>query len=300
MVLGQLLHLDGADRGCPLYRAIVAKHERASAVAASIERLWQVYRPLATPHFVAEFPRQTQQRLWEMILAVHLLKAGVPLERQPDAAPDVGFQLTDGRRVWVEAVCATPGEPAKPDSIPPLRSVRGTGIAEEMPTREVMLRISQALDAKRRQWQRHLRAGRTASGDVYVVAVNTGLIERTWFGDAQEFTIKTLFPIGDLEIAIDTQTGRVTERRYWSRFAINKLSGASIPTTLFASHEASEVSAILCSSVHAGRLIASDELLDLVCIHNPFAASACPRELFPTANEVIAQPDGPDHLLLRW
>lgn len=296
---GPLLAPSALDRGCDLYRAILADHDRANAVAEAIERLWERYRPLATPHFVAEFPRQTHQRLWEMVLAGHLLNAGVPLESQPDAAPDLGFRSMDGRRVWIEAVCATPGALDRPDSVPPLRSVSETGIAEQVASREILLRFSQAVDAKRRQWARHVRAGRVSVDDAYVIALNTGQIDRTWFGDVQGFALKALFGVGDLEVSFDTRTGRVAEARYGVRFQIEKRNGASVATTLFATDEAQEVSAILCSAFHAGRLLETDRLHDLTCIHNPFGRVAIPEGWLPVEREIVGSLDGPDHLLLR-
>ena len=83
---------------------------------------------------------------WELFLATTITDAGYRLrqKRQPHG-PDLAFEFGDGRVVWIEATAPGPGDSAQnPDYVPELP----TGIASEVPTEKIVLRITGALAAK--------------------------------------------------------------------------------------------------------------------------------------------------------
>lgn len=288
---------------CQLWTAIHAEHERAALVRYQLERLWNTYRPYATKHFYDQFPLHTQDRFWEMYLAVSLIQRRLTLSRLTDNAPDVGLTLDQGPQVWFEAVAPSPGVCDAPDSVPRLEPMVGQGsIARQFPEEQILLRLTQAVRDKRRQRARQLRARIVGLPDAYVIAINVGGITEAWWGAQIPTILKALFPIGHMTVSFDLDS-RVASKIGWStRPQIAKSRGGTVPTTLFANPRGRGVSAVLYSTVHLGRLTHDAPVAygsDFVLVHNPFAAVPLPRGFLEGVEEWEAEPDGEGYMMVR-
>lgn len=101
-----------------------------SKARAHCEDLWIDFQEFADPNFRAEFAYRTHERWFEMYLTVSLIRAGHKVIcRKP--GPDILLK-EDGRRIWIEATCAT--RVACRDA--PIRFLarRLAGFAENQPT----------------------------------------------------------------------------------------------------------------------------------------------------------------------
>src|SRR5437016_1570080 len=144
--------------------------ENALKCRAYIDSLWNQFRPYADIHFSQDFAVHTHQRFWEMYLAVALLDAGHTIIA-PKPGPDFGLTLA-GRRIWVEAVAATPGAPGKPDSVPQLEPQEGKITSGYVPQDKIVLRCTSAIAAKfPTQFLKHVELGIIGADDCYVIAV---------------------------------------------------------------------------------------------------------------------------------
>ena len=80
------------------------------------EVLWSEFCEFADPNFKREFATKTHERWFEMYLTVSLDRAGYEV-KCPKPGPDLLLHV-GGKRIWIEAVCASSGELGRPDSVP--------------------------------------------------------------------------------------------------------------------------------------------------------------------------------------
>lgn len=121
-----------------------------------IEQLWADYWPPSDAHFLRESTIQFHQRTWELYLW-HVLKMyGHDPRKSGPKGPDMWFQV-DGRKVWVEAIAPQRG--TGPDAVPAIRTINemiAAGeepIAQPVPEEKILLRLTQALDDKRKKYE---------------------------------------------------------------------------------------------------------------------------------------------------
>ncbi|MCX8133772.1 MAG: hypothetical protein N3D18_07400 [Roseococcus sp.] len=290
------------ENTCALWDALIRDEPRARFLREQIQRLWSRFRPFATNQFRKEFPSRTHHRLWEMALTVALLEQGLPLEPQPDAAPDLGFLTPDGRRVWIEAACVTPGADGNPDQVPVLRPAMEVGIAQRFPEERILLRLLETIDRKRAQRRRHLAAGRVSIHDAYVIALNIAHAQEPVLWGAQHLIVKAAFGLGRLVLEFDPSLGRTVAVVHEERPHLVRAKGRPISSSLFLDDEAAEVSALLCSDFHAGRLLAApvqEVCSEMVCVHNPFASVRLKEGCLGAGHEYVAVADGAGDLRIR-
>jgi hypothetical protein len=173
---------------------------------------------------------------------------------------------------------------------------------QRVPEEQIILRFLQTVDRKREQWRRHVRAGRVAADDVFVIALNAAHAQRPILPNAQRFAVKALFALGDLVAVFDKSLRKTVEVFHEARPNLTRANGRSMSSSLFADDRASEVSAVLCSDFHLGQLLLAPYpgiRAKLVCAHNPFARAPLPERCLGAADEYVATQDGPDRLLLQ-
>lgn len=266
-------------------------------VTQHVNAMWQRFRPFATAQFIAEFPRRTEDRLWEMVLAIALLDHGLPLEPQPDDGPDLGFAFTDGQRVWIEAVRVGPGDEPNEDRVPELRPLSEVGMAQLVPEEQIILRFIEALDRKRRQWRRRIARGVVSPSDIYVIAMNGGGAQSPMLHNSYRFALKALFGLGPWTVEVDVVTRKAVDAFHEPRPTRKRANGKELSSSLFLSSQAVELSAVICSDFHAGHLVDADwtgERASLICIHNPYATVPLPRAGLPAAREYGPVEETPD------
>lgn len=279
------------EQGCEVFLHL-RNSPHCDDVRRFVRGLWGDFREsgLADPDFAQRFALECPQRIWEMRLACTLLRWGVRLtpSRKPGAGMDFAIELTDGRKVWIEATCPSEGDATSIDrvSAPYGQIIFGASL-----DRTRALRYLNAVSAKREQFRRAREAGLVGDLDGLIVAISAARIP---MGDEEvpgelPLFVKSLFGIGETTYVVEVGTGRPpyvgpTQPRPFLR----KSSGSEVNARLFGSPDAEEVSAVLFDPHHVkncaevrGRPAGTDFLL----AHNPFARTPFPVGLLREGTE---------------
>ena len=185
-----------------------ADHQPLIDAKAHCEELWADFKPLADRQFLDRFPFEFHQRWFEMYTAAALKRAGFEVH-SADAGPDIQTSI-DGRRVWIECVCATCGEPGRPDSVPE-RVVTKLGdppVVTRVPHEKVVLRLRNSLREKADKYTTYLKNGVVKPDDLLVVALNVHAIPHAW-PDMEDFMMRSLYGVGNIVIRMSRDTGEV-------------------------------------------------------------------------------------------
>ncbi len=231
--------------------AYIAMRERANPIAIEArehcEDLWRDFAEHADPNFCVEFALRMHERWFEMYLTVALLRAGFDVQC-PKPGPDVLLTI-DGRRVWIEATCATGGAPGRPDSVPvpPAPTPGGPVLVTDRPTDPMTLRIRNSLHAKEQVFQIYIDNGIVQADDVTVVAINVFLIPQAWV-DMDDLMRRALYGLGHPTITIDKNTLSAVASGYQERPELEKQStGSPVSVDPFVDGSMPHVSSVLGS-----------------------------------------------------
>ena len=231
------------SRRSPQYEDMLER--KGMAARACCEDIWSDFEDFADPNFKTEFAARTHSRWFEMYLTVSLLRAGHEVDC-PKPGPDVLLKV-GGQRIWIEAVCASAGDPRRSDSVP--RTVFGKVVPE--PTEQYVLRIRNALDEKQRKFRKYLDEGIVSVGDVMVVAMNVFEIDGLGPHIDSHF-MRALYGVGDPVIQIGRHSGEVRgvgNARVES--VKKKASGAEVGVQPFIDGTMEHVTAVLGSYAYA-------------------------------------------------
>jgi hypothetical protein len=237
------------DNACPGYIAL----RRGENIWCQIGRehcedLWQTFAPLADDNFMAEFAIHLHERWFEMYLAVALIRAGHEVQSSKPG-PDI-LLTVDGRRIWIEATCASAGEAEKPDSVPQLKCAELSEkiIVAEVPTDEMTLRIRNSLHTKEKKYRDYITKGIVRQEDVTAVAINVREIGRPW-ADIDDLMRRTLYGLGDLMLTINRETGETIDQTHKHRPQIQKKSSKKslVGVEPFTDGSLSHISAVIAS-----------------------------------------------------
>jgi hypothetical protein len=245
--------------------------------------LWSRFFPYADQGFAEDFPVHLHQRFWEMYLGVTLLDAGHSIVA-PKPGPDFGLTL-GGRRIWIEAVTATPGEIGRPDSVPRFEP-NETGISSGyVPQDQIILRCTTAISAKfpKQYWQ-HVTKGIVGEHDCYVIAVNHA--EAYYWAEVgtPPFMLRAVLGLGSMYVTIDRSTLEIANQGVLYRGSIPKSTGAEVDTSLFLTPESAPLSAVIGSVTTIGAPVHMQESehsmgQDFRLIKNPMARNVIPEGL---------------------
>lgn len=300
----------GAD---PIYLAMKSASTGIRRDARrAVEAMWSSYRHRATDHWVREFRLQTHKRFWEMYLTLvveadrHCLDT--PRTTRRDEGPDLVLLRNNLPAVVVEAVCATLGDPGRPNSVPAgLLPSPGKPVVGTYPEEQVILRITSVLNDKVNQRQRHVRRGLIDPDSPFVIALNCGGHFQLMGGPIEPMALKALFPVGHPFISIDRQTMASVGSGWTPRTTVTKtgtgnLGPVAIPTMMFATPAFSEISAVLCSNANVtnhGWIGQRRSTHGFVLIRNPFASRPVAPSLLPVDEVIDGIPAGAGELEIR-
>jgi hypothetical protein len=190
------------------------------------ERLWRVYSNYAEPNFLAEFALHFHQRWFEMALTVKLLELGAQVQKTEPPGPDVLVNL-NGRRLWIEAVCATGGAPGLPNSVPAPPS---SGM---VPWNNIALRIRSSIEEKKTKFDRYLEMGIVSPDDQLLIALNVHEIPHASL-DFERYVFRALYGVGDLTIKFDLDTKKAVSAENQQLVSIAKaVTGNPVGTMPF-------------------------------------------------------------------
>ncbi len=216
---------------------------RSGQARAHCEDLWADFRKYADQNFVTEFAANTHARWFEMYLTVSLARAGHEIDC-PKPGPDILLK-TGGRRIWIEATSATPGEIGRADSVPS----QEMGQVNREPTDQYVLRIRNALDKKQEKYIEYVNKGLVHKDDVKVVAINVyevgGL--SPYIGDHFR---RSLYGVGEPVVQVDLHSRRIASVGNATVVAVQKAAGAEVGVQPFVDSSMGHVAAVLGSEAN--------------------------------------------------
>ena len=246
-------------------------------------------------NFKDQFARATHDRFFELRLANVLLDHGFELEKGGEFRPDFQTRTSDGRKLWIEAVTLSWGQPDNPDRPQPFekRAMRPS------PVREALLRHTGALKAKRDKFRVYLDGKVISPDDVCVVAMSSGGLHPNVEGVGLPRVVSAVLPFGDETVTIDRRTGEVVAVSHAFRPEIRNARDKPVATTAFLDPEQyGLVSAVLhdtsCISTWRGDLQPSR----WVTVHNPTATVRASQALFPWGRRFVVDA-GREHYTLN-
>jgi len=274
---------------------------RAVQVRQHCKRMWEIYHRYADPQFLAEIPRRFHDRWFEMYLTVTLLRQGAQVQKTQPPGPDI-LVAHEGRRIWIEAVCASGGEPGRPDSIAEPEFVPGRAIVTDAGYEEwdkIALRIRNSIEKKRAAYAEYLRLGIVTTDDLLVIAVNISKIPGATL-DTQKYILRALFGVGDFQVVINRASREIVGSHSQELISITKSNGAKVGTQPFVDGSMPTISAVLVSDFNA-MAAADKDTIDLTIFPNLTTPNPLPQRALPI-DEWVFQDKGPggwDGELLR-
>ena len=236
------------SNSCLPYRLVRAAGEKRLAVAREhCEDLWRTFKPHATDHFLSEFPLHFHERWFEMYLTVSLIRRGFVVQcPKRDEGPDV-LVTSCQQRIWIEAVCATSGQPGAPDSVPePI-----DGKCMPVPVDQYVLRIRTSLQYKAGRFSEYIQKGIVRPYDAVLVALNVFLAGLSPI-DMIECMPRALYGIGNQILEYNKRTGeQMGSRREAISEIRKKSSGAQVGIQPFVDGSMPHISATLASWANA-------------------------------------------------
>ncbi|MGB9145641.1 MAG: hypothetical protein WCC14_07455 [Acidobacteriaceae bacterium] len=237
------------ENASEFYRKLCLPEEfpRGRVVREHCERLWAIYAPFAEPQFLAEFPIRFHQRWFEMYLTATLIERGVKVQPTSPPGPDVLVQV-GGRRIWIEAVCATGGEPGLPDSVVHMS-------CGHVPWDQIALRIRNSIEEKRNKYAKYLEKGLLKPGEPLLIALNVEQIPYASF-DSPKYIFRALYGVGNQVIHLQLPKGGPPKAVGTSNeqlLTINKRSsGAPVGTQPFIDGSMPTITGVIVSGHNSG------------------------------------------------
>jgi hypothetical protein len=186
-----------------------------------LEELWAIYEPFADSNFRGEFAKQPDTRFWEMYLATRLLAGRRKLipraelrTAQRDKGPDVCITKSR-RKIWVEAIAPSPGDDKNLDRVPDL--FLGGDDVQDMPRRQIELRITGALSTKLKAFQKYKEEGIVGENDSCIVAVSASQFALEAAGEGLPHAVRAVYPFGEEFVELNRRTFDVVRIRQQRR-----------------------------------------------------------------------------------
>ena len=225
----------------PLYARIRDRRDiHAEEWHQALQLMWTDFQPYAPRGFRKNLRVSFHQRWWEMYLTLGCVRLGFTVKTfRNDRGPDILIEL-EGQKVWVEAVAPRPGEATDAVPEPVLNG------CQELPIRESILRLTNAIGEKRRKFESYIQQGIVSEDDPCIVAVSSCCLNQ--FGTILDFPqsvmLRVLAGAGDLVIPINGT------RRSYSEFTdtTHRDSGSSVNLNLFYQDGYEIISGVLYSA----------------------------------------------------
>ena len=301
--MSDLFDVDGASLDPSFENLKAAQFPIEQQLRAMLQEMWERYEPYADPDFRPGFARDVDGRFWEMYLGCTLLEAGRALlpvvERQREGGQPDLCVLDDGRRIWIEAITPREGAPGPDQIVRPVPVNEGGGLVPA-PTRQAQLRTSGAFWTKAQKIERYIEQGVIAPQDIRIIAINASRFGAYVSEQPLPLIMTTLFPIGDVYVTIDRETGDVLAEGFQAAPFIHR-DRDPIPRTAFLDERFAGISGVIWSRISIGNL--SRQVRPISYAHNPLAQTPLPtnwgvwdREFVTTrhgdewqANDILVQ-----------
>ena len=240
-----------------------------------------------TKHFQAEFCSEGSfaERLWEIQMAAMLYNEGLPFEVCGEGKPD--FYLPD-QNLWIEATCP------KPFNIPreylSLPEKNRTGTTFRVPTHEILLRWTTAIDSKKNKAETYRNSGIIGEDSPFIIAVSgsqLGYIRHFQMEGASNYPypVEIGYGFGELTVAFNDNP---EHDRFLNSFRleVKNQNEALVSTALFNREDYKIISALVGANVGL-----KDVLLEqnkrFVIAYNQNAKNPVPQGLFKEMEEYV-------------
>jgi type I restriction enzyme S subunit len=234
------------------------------------EKLYASYEPYADSHFLDQIKISFDQRSWEMYFACVLNGNGIEIFSK-DEGPDIGIKYGE-KSIWVECVATEQGEGE--DRV--LDMIHNSVF--DLPEREMLLRLSNALDIKFKKYQKYIDKGLVSKEDIFIIAITRGILN--YLDPGIPLILKCLFRLGDLAIPIKRSDGSLGQPYYQLREEIRKHNESPVSMNFFESGNHNGISAIVYSQT---TVLNHPEIMggDCILVHNPNSTNPLPEKVFP-------------------
>lgn len=255
------------DVKCPIYRQVRdSDSQHHVAGRSNLERLWRNAAPYVDKNALKAATEHMPTVFWELFLSDTLKRAGKKLvsrqARSPrNEGPDL---LIADPRVWIEAIMPDGDEALAP---------RPIGEAYAIPGDAYTLRLTNALDAKVKQYLRYVRLGYIKPGDATVIAVSAARLNYRFNDLPTPRIVSAVFAAGNMTILLDRSTGSLSGQYLAERNSISKGEGSPVRTDIFRTPEFDFISAILYNPCDW----TTPSEAAYILVHNPFAVCPLPR-----------------------
>ncbi len=275
------------------------KSKTLKSIHNDLEQMWSSYEPYADEHFRSDFAYDPKSRFWEMYLTLILLKEGknvLPRNELPklnrDRRPDICIQ-ENGTTIWIEATTPEPGDASNPDRVPEVIPINEGGGVQDVPRRQVELRITGALLEKKNAFQSYLESEIVSESDFRIIEISGAKFSIQALPSQFPRAVTAAYPIGDQYVTFDRENLEVTETGFHPSFTISRTNSSDIPRHSFLSPEFSQISGLIWSRISIGNGT-SETPTDLTMIHNHAAEIKFPINWASWANEYDTLEKGED------
>lgn len=261
----------------------------------ALEGFWASFEPYADANFAESFAREPNSRFWEMYLTIWLLRQGKSVVRRADIVdrardhgPDIQI-IEGGRNVWIECVTPERGAFGNLDRVvDPMEGAEPMEVRTfTTPRREVELRVSSALLAKRNVFQNYIRDGIVGEHDIAIIAISAA----NFFTESSSLdwsrAATAVYPIGELEVVVNKKTGRIVRNEYGKSHTISRTGADGIPRSAFLNDYFSQVSGIIWSRITIGNFIGRAD--DMSFVQNHVASNPLAENWTAWSEEVVTR-----------
>jgi hypothetical protein len=258
------------------------KNEMSKKARDFCEKLWTIYQPFADRHFLNEIrlDGKFQERFWEMYLGNALIEIGF-IVSSLDKGPD--FKVTtEGRVLWIEAICASNGAEGNPNSLVPLFDQDATLISDE----KIVLRLRSAIEEKSKKIIKYLSESTINESEPVIIAINTGKIDTILAEEFLDYLNMSCFGKDCSQVQRD-KNGKYQNVAIQS---VKKTAGGEVSVNIFTAGEYAHISAVLISKAlysHYDQSLGNDFVLVL----NPYTKNKLPFEILQLARKILIHHD---------
>lgn len=251
-------------------------------VRSKINQMYkEVHKYIPDSHFENQVQENFHGAYWQLYITWVFHKYGPSKLIIPGSdGPDI--VLEDG--TIIEAVSVTPGKGEnRPETLWEDMKNVGGGIVKD-PNPKIVLRISNAIDEKKKKYRGWVKKGIVKADQPFIIAINAGMVSPDVLPHANEFSYgaKTVYAMGSLYLAMprDQKNGwpdpdRVITRLQYSPTKI-KHNGSEVESDWFLKSDHKEISGLIFSPSHYLIAFPYSHTGDIEYLSNGFAKNKLP------------------------
>lgn len=263
------------------FYVVVRDKEHHQETREFVKKLWQRYKLYAEPDFLKNAKKKDgfHAKTWEMYLGCVFLENGLSLQKKLKIeGPDLHL-LCNKQSIWIEAVA--PSEGIDENAVPGYNY----GVVSEQPTEKIILRLTNSISEKYKQYWKYIAKGFIKPGDIYVIAINGGRIPHSIMEQNIPYIVKAVLPFGNQVVTLDSKSHKIVDSQYEYKDTITKANGSSVSTNIFKNKDYNGISALLYSPMNVVTHHSNKAGIEINLVHNPIAVNKLHLGIFPFGTE---------------